>query len=117
MGKTHRSIFIKDVKEAFPELVKDINSEYGLLHLEMHVLHEFVQQQIDNENIENVKKAFQIIERHYKNGNGALVNAIIVSFLEHLDLGASKGKDSWALKLLPQSLRSPYDEFRQYHGI
>ncbi len=52
MKKTHRSIFLKQVKEAFPELVAKINSEYGLLHLEMHAFLEFVQKQIERKNTE-----------------------------------------------------------------
>lgn len=117
MKKTHRSIFLKEVKEAFPELRATLNDQDGLLHLEMHAFHEFVQDQIEKENRENVSLAFQIIERHFENGNSDLVNAIGVSFLEHLDLGLTKGNQSWEFELLPKSLRQPYDELRKYHGI
>jgi hypothetical protein len=113
MKKSHRSIFLKEIKEAFPELVANINSEYGLLHLEMHAFLEFVQKQIERKNTEKVVLAFQLIERHFKYGNNALVNAIEVSFLEHLDLE----KGSWALKIMPTSLVAPYKQLRQYHDI
>ncbi len=117
MKSTHRSIFIKDVKEAFPELTNEINSEHGLLHLEMHAFHNFVQNKIMENDEESVKKAFQIIEKHFLNGNSDLVNAICVSFLEHLDLGLAKGEPSWAYKFLPKNLNKPYEELRKYHGI
>ena len=105
------------MKEGFPELREPINEQYGLLNLEMHVFLDFVQEQINAGNRENVIKAFQIVERHFKNGNGDLVNAIGVSFLEHLDLGLAKGSPSWAVDVLPVSLRQPYEELRKYHGI
>lgn len=117
MSKTHRSIFLKEVKEAFPELRESINEQYGLLHLEMHTFLDFVQEQIEAVNRGNVITAFQIIERHFENGNSDLVNAIGVSFLEHLDLGLAKGEPSWAIEVLPTSLRQPYEELRKYHGI
>ncbi|MDD5057883.1 MAG: hypothetical protein PHQ60_08415 [Sideroxydans sp.] len=117
MNKTHRSIFIQEVKEAFPDLVSAINSEGGLLNLEMHAFHNFVQSKIAENDTKAVTKAFQIIEKHFENGNSALVNAIAVSFLEHLDLGVAKGNPSWALKVLPNSLRAPYEEIRKYHGL
>lgn len=48
MKKTHRSIFIKEVKEAFPDIKDTINAEYGLLHCEMHVFCDYVQKLIDS---------------------------------------------------------------------
>lgn len=117
MRKTDRSIFLKELKETFPDLKNEINSQYGLLHCEMHVFYSFVQDQIAQGNRERVLKAFQIIERHFLNGNKNLVTAIVVSFLEHLDLGVAKDKPSWALDLMPSSLRAPYEELRKYHGL
>jgi len=116
MKKTHRSIFLKEVKEVFPELRATLNAQHGLLHLEMHAFHGFVQDQIEKENKEKVIVAFQIIERYFKDGNSDLVNAIAVSFLEHLDLGLAKGNPSWAFELLPRNLCEPYEKLRKYHG-
>ncbi|MCB1838932.1 MAG: hypothetical protein KDI61_01550 [Alphaproteobacteria bacterium] len=117
MKKTHRSIFLKELKQTFPELKNEINSQYGLLHCEMHTFHQYVQDQITDNHKENVIKAFKIIEKHFLSGNKDLVTAIAVSFLEHLDLGIEKGKPSWALKFLPETLRAPYEELRKYHGL
>jgi len=112
MRKTDRSIFLKELKASFPDLKNEINSQHGLLHCEMHVFHSYVQDQITQGNREPVLKAFQIIERHFLNGNKNLV-----TFLEHLDLGVAKDKPSWALGLLPASLQAPYEELRKYHGL
>jgi len=115
MNKTHRSILLHDIKKAFPELRKDLNEEHGLLHCEMHRFCDFVQSLIANDEKDKLIKAFQIIEYHFMNGNEALVNAIAVSFLEHLDLGLTKDTPSWANQYLPQSLRQFYKESRKYH--
>ena len=117
MTHTHRSIFLKDVKESFPEIRDILNSEHGLIHCEMLAFLYFVRTQIEENKVKEVTRAFQIIEHHFKNGNSALVNAIAVSFLEHLDLGIAKGNISWAYEKLPSSLREPYEELRKYHGI
>ncbi len=116
MNKTHRSVFLKDVKEAFPELRTELNSQYGLLHCEMHTFHDYVQSLIAKEDKTKLIKAFMLLEHHFKNGNDKLVNAIGVSFLEHLDLGIAKGEPSWAYQYLPNSLREPYEQLRRYHG-
>ena len=117
MSKTHRSLFLKDIKEAFPELREELNRQHGLLHCEMHSFHRFVQSLIASEERNMVIKAFQIIEHHFAHGNDALVNAIAVSFLEHLDLGLAKNTPSWAYQYFPHGLREPYEQLRQYHGI
>ncbi len=105
------------MKAAFPELRQSINEQYGLIHLEMHVFLDFVKDQIDSANRDKVSRAFQIVERHFMNGNSDLVSAIGVSFLEHLDLGLAKEKPSWALEIFPSSLRQAYEEIRKYHGL
>jgi hypothetical protein len=47
MEDLHRSIFPKELKSAFPQLKDDINTQYGLLHLEMHVFADFAQRCIN----------------------------------------------------------------------
>lgn len=116
MTKTHRSIFLKEVKEKFPEIRKAINSEGGLLHCEVGVFLDYVMQLIRKHDKERVIDAFKIIERHYHLGNRELANAIAISFLEDLDLGLSKGNVSWAYEYLPKSLIKDYESLRKYHG-
>lgn len=115
MAKTHRSVFIKEVKAAFPEFVPALNAEGGLLHLEMHAFSDFVRRWIAEHDKPKVVKAFQILDRHFLTGNAALVNAIAVSCLEHLDLSPENGESSWALAYLPSRLRGPYAALRPYH--
>lgn len=110
--RTHRSIFLQDVKQAFPEIRKALNAESGLLHNEMHVYLNFVCELIADSRAKEVVRAFLILEHHYRYGNQALLTAIVVSFLEDLDLGVAKGITSWAHAKLPPILREAYEELR-----
>jgi hypothetical protein len=104
MRAFHRSIFLKELKETFPQLREAINAQYGLLHLEVHVLTDFVQHAIADGDKEKVRLGFKIAERYYNGGNTDMSNAICVSFVEHLDLQ----KAPWAWDFLGPSLRQEY---------
>jgi len=47
MKKLDRSLFLTELKTAFPQLRSDLNQEHGLLHLETDVFTRFVQTLID----------------------------------------------------------------------
>jgi hypothetical protein len=104
MEALHRSIFLKELKEAFPQLRDAINAQYGLLHLEVHAFTDFVQHAIADGDKEAVRLSFMIAERYYNGGNADMSNAICVSFVEHLDLQ----KAPWAWDLLGPSLKQEY---------
>jgi hypothetical protein len=104
MEALHRSIFLKELKEAFPQLRDAINAQYGLLHLEVHAFTDFVQHAIADGDKETVRLSFMIAERYYNGSNADMSNAICVSFVEHLDLQ----KAPWAWDLLGPSLKQEY---------
>lgn len=104
MRRLHRSIFLKELKGTFPILRTAINAQYGLLHLEMHVFLDFTQRSISLGNDKDVRLCFMIAEKYYSNGNNRMKNAIVVSFIEHLDFGNAK----WAWQLLSEALRNLY---------
>jgi hypothetical protein len=105
MAKLHRSIFLKAVKAAFPELTGELNSNHGLLHIEMHVLTNFTQRQIDQGNHATLAKCYEIADECLRHGNASLQNAIFVSFLEHLNFTDGKVLRRWAWDAMPDSLR------------
>jgi hypothetical protein len=100
----HRSPFLKELKATFPGLRAELNAQHGLLHLEMHAFHAFAQQAIALGNERDVRLCFMLAEKYYKAGNRRLKNAIVVSFVEHLDLYDSP----WAWRLLSVTLREVY---------
>ncbi|PPQ20979.1 hypothetical protein CV770_01680 [Bradyrhizobium sp. AC87j1] len=99
MGDLHRSIFLKELKDTFPDLISEINAQYGLLHQEMHVFADFVQRAIAVGHAKDVASCFEFAEKFYRDGNDQLQNAIGVSFIEHLSLQNAQ----WAWDLLGPS--------------
>ena|SRR5215813_3520522 len=104
MEALHRSIFLKELKEAFPQLREAINAQHGLLYLEVHVFADFVQHAIADDDKETARLSLMIAERYCNDGNADMSNAICVSFVEHLDLQ----KAPWAWDLLGTSLKQEY---------
>lgn len=110
--KDARGIFLKDVKEAFPELRSDLNAQYGLLLGNGHLprlcpkLNCQGRQREDDKSVPDRK-------RHFVNGNAKLVNAFSLSILEDLDLGPAKGTPSWAYEYLPKTSRASYEQLRK----
>lgn len=112
MPNLERSLFLKEVKACFPELISEINNEQGLLHLEMKVICKFTQDLIDKRHQEKLQSCFILIEKYYMSGNHHLKNAIDVSFIEPLNFKTTKKNDRrWAWKLLPDSLKKLYTQF------
>ena len=107
MGDLHRSLFLKELKDAFPVLRADIDAQHGLLHLEMHVFANFAQRAIAAGNKKDVASCFKLAEKYCMDGNDDLQNAIGVSFVEHLDLRNAR----WAWELLGPTLKREYLQF------
>jgi hypothetical protein len=104
MASLDRSTFLRELKEAFPQLKVAINAEHGLLHLEMHAFANFAQEAISIGNADDVRRCFMIAARYHGDGNNSMKNAVVVSFLEHLDLRNAP----WAWKLLGDRLQRSY---------
>ncbi|WP_339032249.1 hypothetical protein WI604_12990 [Bradyrhizobium symbiodeficiens] len=104
MGDLHRSIFLKELKDAFPVLRAEINAQHGLLHLEVHVFADFAQRAIAAGNEKDVASCFKLAEKYCTDGSHDLRNTIGVSFVEHLDLRNAR----WAWALLGPILQREY---------
>jgi hypothetical protein len=104
MENLHRSIFLKELKCAFPQLRDKLNAEYGLLHLEMHVFADFAQRCISASDVKQTKVCLMLAEKYCSDGNADMRSAIAVSFVEHLDLRQAP----WAWDLLGPCLRDFY---------
>lgn len=113
MGKLHRSEFLAELKAAFPSIREELNTEYGLLHLETAVFRRFTQHAIDNQDKDVVVRCFAIAEKYYAMGNGKLQNAIGVSYVEDLVFADQQTVRQWAWPLLPALLKTAYEVF---HG-
>jgi hypothetical protein len=116
MSQFHRSEFLKEFKQLFPELRKEVNAQYGLLHLEMLEFENFVNARIAEGDPVAVSTAFQLIDRVLKEGNSELKNAAAVSFLENMNFEDSRVARRWAAKLMPPLVSECYEAVRQYHA-
>jgi hypothetical protein len=108
MKKLDRSQFLKELKTAFPQLRSDLNQEHGLLHLETDVFTRFVQTLIDTGDKDTLVVALQIADNFLRNGNGKMVNALTVSFLEHLNFENGKVPRRWAWDCMTPVLKEQY---------
>lgn len=114
MATYHRSEFLKEMKDTWPQLTQDINAEHGLLHLEMDVVRRFAQHLIDSGNREELVRCLAIIQKYWLYGNSKLQNAIDISFIEDLDFNDTKRcRRRWAWDLFPAPLKQLYVNF---HG-
>src|SRR5258705_11902875 len=107
-SKLDRSAFLREAKALFPALREDLNAQYGLLNLEMHAFCDFVQGLVDSHDERGVLQAFQFAERIANTGNSDLANALVVSFLEHLDLKDGRAARSCAIALMPTTVTQQY---------
>jgi hypothetical protein len=115
MKKRHRSQFLKELKSAFPPLRSELNQECGLLHCETHAFTRFVQALIDSEDKDTLIQSLQIADRFLREGNLAMVNALTVSFLEHLNFEDGKVPRRWAWDCMTPALREQYRAVMKYN--
>ena len=115
MTRLHRSEFLRQAKELFPDLRPALNREYGLLNLEMHVFCDFVQAAIDAGDRERVTKAFAFCGKLLAQGNSDMVNALTVSLLEHLNFEDGQKPRSWARPLMSPALAKQHQHIVQYN--
>jgi len=84
-----RSEFIAALESQFPDAFAQIDQrESGLLHCEVGAFRRFVEEKMDNDAAWYCEKAFRFIEQCLEEAGPALKNAIEVSFIYDLAIGA-----------------------------
>ena len=101
--KLHRSDVLKELKFEFPEITEALNSCYGLLHVEIAEFARFTQGLIDTGRDMDVVTCFKLADKYLEHGNAKLRNAIIVSYLEHLNFEDGSCERAWAKPYLSSS--------------
>ncbi len=110
----HRSEFLKELKEKFPDLTNDINQEYGQLHFEVNVMRKRAQKAIYDGDRKSLDLLFNLASIGYEKGNSDLKDAIDVSFVEPLEFKETKKNNyKWAWESMPETLKQLYLAF---HG-
>lgn len=107
---------IEYVIKHFPTLHDDIYDECidGLLHPQIAAFATYAQRAIDERNSEAWMQVCGAFQELWLNADDELVNALNVSFLEHLYFQDENIKRGWAYKAMPKIMRKAWDEMQDY---
>jgi hypothetical protein len=108
---------IEYIGAKFPELVEELHDDprEGLLHVQMGVFFHRAQDSIDAGDREAWKRITEGFMNLWRDCTPDVINALNVSFLEHLDFTDDKKPRSWAYKAMPQEMREAWDEMEAYN--
>ena len=87
----------------FPEISEEVEEDAGLVHLQIGTLARLANSAIKSGEFELLNKTYEFIHdlsRHQKELSPEIINAIHVSFLEHLNFG-NKNNGASAKEMLP----------------
>ena len=104
--------FVELVLAEFPQLREEFAEAEGLLHLEMGTFNRFSQKAIDHNDLDTLKRCYELLAGVMKTAPSEVENAIHVSFLENLDFERSP-HGAEARRLLPPVLKKALDEVNE----
>ncbi len=109
---------IRQIEDAFPEITEELHDETwdGLIHLQVSVFSRLVQAAIDSYDEQTFEKACHLFLQLFEEGEPTLVNALNVSFLEHLSFTDGKINRSWAYKQMPNKMQLAFDAMEEYNN-
>lgn len=109
---------IKLIESEFPDLSAELHDEIwdGLLHLQISVFSRLAQKCIDESDKDSLGRVFALALKLHSNGDPAVINAINVSFLEHINFVNGKVDRQLAYKRMPPTLRKAFDNMVEYNA-
>jgi len=99
--------------DEFPRLRAEFEEDAGLLHLQMHAFTRLAQRAKGEGEWDTYRRCVQLAGRLWSRPNAELLNALNVSFLEHLDFDGPRGPEAW--KHLSQALQEGWKAMRAYN--
>lgn len=108
---------VRRIQTEFPELTDSLHNEIveGLLHLQIAEFSRLAQRRIDDGNRPGFKRVCELFRVLFLNGAPDLVNALNVSFLEHLNFANGKSNRAWAYQAMPELMRKAFDDMAEYN--
>jgi len=108
---------IEYIAAKFPHLGEELhnNTWEGLLHLQMGVFSHWAQDSIDAGDREAWRQITEVFIELWRDSSPDVINALNVSFLEHLDFTDDKEHRSWAYKAMPREMQKAWDEMEAYN--
>jgi len=105
------------IESKFPDLAEELHDETwdGLLHLQIGVFSHWAQDSINTGDQESWKQITEVFMDLWRDCTPEVVNALNVSFLEHLNFTDGKRQRSWAYASMPKAMRKAWDEMEAYN--
>ncbi len=104
--------FTRMVLEQFPELRDDFAEAEGLLHLHMGSFARRTQQAKGEADWDTYKRCVALAAELWKRPGSPLLNALNVSFLQHIDFDGPRGPIAWGY--LSPELRRGWQDMQRY---
>jgi hypothetical protein len=104
--------FTRMLLTEFPELRSELEEEGGLLHLEMAVFSRHTQSAIDHADWPTLKRCVHVAHELWQRPDPALLNALNVSYFEHLDFDSPNGQAAWSC--FTHELQTGWREMQEY---
>ena len=108
---------IDHIEARFPEIAEILHDEIyeGLLHLQMACFADMAQKVIDKGDEKQWHRVTETFIQIWVDCTPDVLNALNVSFLEHLHFKDVKKAQSWAYKAMPAMMREAWDDMDQYN--
>jgi hypothetical protein len=94
-GPYSRSDFVRLGLAEFPALRAEFDEADGLLHLQMHAFTRLMQQAKGSADWGTFRRGVRLAAELWSRPDEDLLNALNVSFLEHLDFEGPHGPEAW----------------------
>lgn len=117
MNLIHRSIFLKEIKEHYPQLTSELNKQESMFDWEVSVFLKFVQERIDNGDQQNSRILLERVGRYYRSGDQALKEHIRNGVCEDMRFEDSKKiVRSWSKEYLSDPLKAERESWISLMG-
>lgn len=113
---------IERIEATYPQLSSVLHDEIveGLTHLQIAEFSRLTQQQIDEHDCDGFQRTCRLFIELWDNAVPAVINALNVSFLEHLVFEDETIIRRWAYDEMPERMRVAYEKMqlhnRRIHG-
>ncbi|HEU4754509.1 MAG TPA: hypothetical protein VFU47_15480 [Armatimonadota bacterium] len=104
--------FVRMALAEFPELREEFEEDSGLLHLQMAAFARLAQRAKGQGDWETYGRCVRLADQLWRRADPELLNALNVSFLEHLDFEGPRGTRAW--EILTPALRKGWEDMQAY---
>ena len=108
---------VDKIEKEFPHIAEELHDETwdGLIHLQISVLSRLAQSAIDSGDEPTFQRVCRLFLELFENGEPELVNALNVSFLEHLNFVDGRKERNWAYKQMSKKMRLAFDTMDEHN--